>query len=228
MRVLGQKAPALFDQRSEELAYLANVLVSGCTLQQRRFRPIEAVDAVIATCSLGLGLVLESERPNKRETEPARGAAGALRRLSADGLFRLAWQRLYQDGSDAAAAAAVSILERAATEAGTDDRAALGRAARELRQARAARSPWRARTTLDALIGLVDGKELGALSGLMDECPSLRGGLDTADERGPKRGGPGAPRFIGTPAELARARELLAQLGDRAHHGPARPRSRRR
>ena len=45
---------AVYSRRTEELAYLANVLVAGCSFQSRRFRAVEAADAVLATCNLGL------------------------------------------------------------------------------------------------------------------------------------------------------------------------------
>src|SRR5439155_23623280 len=45
---------ASFFARSEEIAYLANVLAAGCSFELRRMRPIEARRAAIATASLGL------------------------------------------------------------------------------------------------------------------------------------------------------------------------------
>src|SRR5262249_33625684 len=49
-----EHAPSVYARRMEELGYLANVLMSGCRLDGRRFRPVEAADAVLATCNLGL------------------------------------------------------------------------------------------------------------------------------------------------------------------------------
>ena len=70
---------AAYARRSDELGYLANVLVAGCSFQSRRFRPVEATDAVLAVCNLGLenrphasGRVLPAGVP---------GGAGARHRL---------------------------------------------------------------------------------------------------------------------------------------------------
>ena len=224
MRLLSEDAPLLFDQRSEELAYLANVLVSGCTFQQRRLRPIEAVSAVIATCSLGLWLTMESSPPKEGGTEPVRQALGALRRLPADGLFRLAWRRTYHEATEAAVAAAVGVLERAGKGARGQDRAALERLGAELRAALAAGAPWRALGKLDGLGGIVEPAALDALSGLMDECPSLRGELAASGGPRSARGGEAAPRFIATPADLAAIGQLIARLtGEAPHKAAVRP-----
>jgi hypothetical protein len=85
LRTLSETAPALFAERSEELAYLSNVLVAGCTVEGRRLRPLEAVEHVIAAVSLGLWLV-----PDARAGSGA-SAATALERQPADVLLRRAF-----------------------------------------------------------------------------------------------------------------------------------------
>src|SRR6185436_13580254 len=54
LRVVVERDPGLYAHRSGELGYLANTLVSGCSLQGRAFTPQEASDAVLAACNLGL------------------------------------------------------------------------------------------------------------------------------------------------------------------------------
>jgi hypothetical protein len=85
---LSDDAPRDFYVRSEELAYLANVLAAGCSIDGRRLRPVEAVRAAIAACNLGLELVLGA-----RKSHDLDAAVDALRRHPADGLFRVAWSR---------------------------------------------------------------------------------------------------------------------------------------
>ena len=101
MRQLAEDDPARFDERTEELAYLVNVLVAGCSFRGRRLRPVEAAAAVIATCSEGLALALQAKSPRKAgaaTTTPTLDAAGAaLREHPADGLFRLAWRQIDTD-----------------------------------------------------------------------------------------------------------------------------------
>lgn len=44
----------LYLARSHELAFLANTLVAGCSIQSRSFTPQEASDAAVGICNLGL------------------------------------------------------------------------------------------------------------------------------------------------------------------------------
>jgi hypothetical protein len=87
LRQLATRAPELFSERSEELAYLGNVLLSGGSPDGRRLRPLEAVEQALSTVSRGLELACAAE---KRATSEA---AAVLERYPADGLFRLALQR---------------------------------------------------------------------------------------------------------------------------------------
>lgn len=88
MRTLAADAPAAFAERSEELSYLANVLAAGAATDKRRMRPVEAVQAAIATVSLGLDLALGRA--------PASHAAETLASRPADELFRLAFHALHE------------------------------------------------------------------------------------------------------------------------------------
>ena len=45
---------AVYAMRSQELAYLANTIVAGCSIQARPFTAQEASDAAVAICNLGL------------------------------------------------------------------------------------------------------------------------------------------------------------------------------
>src|SRR5262249_32223996 len=46
--------PLIYSTRTEELAYLANTLLAGCSIQERPFTEREASDAAMAICNLGL------------------------------------------------------------------------------------------------------------------------------------------------------------------------------
>jgi hypothetical protein len=88
MRLLREREPRLFAERSEQLAYLANVLIAGALFENRRVRPIEAVRVAIAICSRGLELCAGEVT--------ARGAAqawlAALLAHPSDGLFRIGFR----------------------------------------------------------------------------------------------------------------------------------------
>lgn len=93
LRELAQRDPARFFERSEELAYLSNVLVTGCTVDGQRLRPADAVEHVLTAVSVGLALAC-----NGRSRAPA-AAVAALTRYPVDGLFRWAIRRA-QGGPD--------------------------------------------------------------------------------------------------------------------------------
>jgi hypothetical protein len=84
---------SLYDRRLQEVSYLANVLIAGCALDGRAFRPLEATEASIATCSLGLDHLLASLPTSQRETQ----AVAALAHHDAVKLFRIGWHLLHQE-----------------------------------------------------------------------------------------------------------------------------------
>jgi hypothetical protein len=90
MRLLRERDPGLFAERGEELAYLANVLVAGAQIENRRVRPIEAVRAAIAICSRGLELCVAA--PGAKTPDEA--LLAALLAHPADGLFRIGFSAL--------------------------------------------------------------------------------------------------------------------------------------
>lgn len=101
MRLLKEKQPECFNERMEELAYLANVLVAGAKIENRRFRPSEAAEAVIATVTLGAELQAQSQGlPNTDSTSraTAEDLCEVLRTHAADLLFRKASSELAPRG----------------------------------------------------------------------------------------------------------------------------------
>lgn len=103
---LADEAPELFAERSEELAYLSNVLVAGCAVDGRRLRPLEAVELAIAAVSAGLWLACGA---------PAAAPADAARQLQShpcDVLLRLAFARAREPGLRAKPKSAAQDLAR--------------------------------------------------------------------------------------------------------------------
>lgn len=117
MRRLAEEDPAAVNERTEELAYLVNVLVAGCSFRGRRLRPVEAASAVIAACSEGLALAMAGPGKSAPLAAGARkgrsageeGAWQVLRDHPADGLFRLAWGQIDRDATLAAACTAQTV-----------------------------------------------------------------------------------------------------------------------
>jgi len=225
MAALRQDAPRVFAERSEELAYLANVLAAGCSFERRRFRPIEAIRAALSTCNLGLEIAVAPARRERRGDLHAR-AAEALAAHPADALFRAAWSQIHRDVISAAASVAVALLRGAAEAAGSVDGKALARAASRVQTATEKGEPWIAIGSLDAAEGLVDASTLDVVRSLMGECPCLN--ADAVGGRPPRED---ATRFIATLADVAEARDLLSRAqrsATRSDGDAPAPRPRRR
>jgi hypothetical protein len=213
LRRLAADEPRRFFERSEELAYLANVLVAGCAFQGRRFRPAEAVLAAVATTNLGLELA----------TGPAAGRDGldaAVRLLAEralDLLFRSAFRVLHVDVVTRAIRATTERLRAESTPTGGQTPAR----ARLLARLEASVAPP-PRSLLDDLTvdGAFEASELQVLAGLWDACPSLFGPL--ARDL-PSRSGPGAPSFISTRADLAAVGTFLDALARAPGSGRPKP-----
>jgi hypothetical protein len=195
---LRERDPALYAERLRELAYLANVLLAGCGLDGRRFRAVEAAEAVVATCSLGLDHLLEAE-PAGRRKERAGRAVAILASEGAVKLFLLGWNLLHHELAMRAARALLDALGRSQAEAGVARK--LAAAAAALREAVAAGKPWLARGKVALLSGAIDPPLLATLGAALDECPSA--GQQAED------GQPVRSRFI---ASLAELRELQAHI----------------
>lgn len=170
---LREERPELVGRRVRELGYLANTLVSGCRFRGRALRPVEAAEAALATCELGL-----LERLRAEGDAPA-SPGGALARHGLVRLFGVGWRVLHRQVQLPAARALdealASFLRR--TEAPLDDwtRGALAELRASLHRHLGEGAPWRARERLDLLGVVVDAELLEALQALLDELPSFEG-----------------------------------------------------
>ncbi len=81
---LRERHPAEYAQRLEEMGYLANVLVSGHEQRGRRLRPVDALEAALAACEIGLTQALGEPDLND--------AVALLRKTPLDRLFRKGWR----------------------------------------------------------------------------------------------------------------------------------------
>lgn len=182
MRRLAETNAAVFDARSEELAFLTNALMAGAGVEGRRFRPIEAVQAAIAVTNLGLELALST---------PVTLAAATERLLAtgADVLFRAGFGELTRLGARAA--------EVAASKAEPEIETRIRRAAE--REALHEATP--------ALIGLIERlgePSVAALEGLFDACPRRAGALASGKEAR------ASLRFLATRGDLRDALAFVA------------------
>jgi hypothetical protein len=111
---LAEQDAGLHAERARELGYLANVLLAGAGARGARLRPLDAAQATLATCNLGLERALADASSRAR---PETRAVRQVERLSCDVLFRVGWRLLHEQVSRPAAAAAERVARRAAGDA---------------------------------------------------------------------------------------------------------------
>jgi hypothetical protein len=210
--------PVAWSKRSEELAFLANALVAGCTLRSRAFTPKEASDAAAAVCNLGLENwpAAETEVPALRLENSDAGTE--VPALPDDflvvndliGAFQVGWTVLYED-------VCVHVSERLArvlAELPTTDpetRTSLNALRFELARSRRDGMPWRAGEALDALI-MLDKPAWAALVGLLAECPVLHAALDAVRTSSTRAIDPVAFEFISENRQIDAIREFMRML----------------
>jgi hypothetical protein len=155
---------ATYSRRTEELAYLANVLIAGCSIASRRFRAAEAADAVLATCNLGL----ENWPPPAGRANPSLPPAFLLRQ-DLVAVFRTGWSVLYERVCIDVAERLVQILAEVRSD-DDDLQDQLRELRRGLRRQIDAGTPWLERDNLD-VIAILDQPSWAVLLGLLAECP---------------------------------------------------------
>jgi hypothetical protein len=186
--------------RCHELAFLANTLLAGASVQSRPFTPQEASDAAASICNLGL------------ESWP--GAAMLPDAFLVDHdlvmAFEAGWSVLYQDVSLFVADRLVSTL--ADVHCGdVAIRRGLHTLQRTLVKQRAAGTPWLARDAADVLATL-DMTAWVSVRGLLDECPMVPAALTAVLERRTTPVSPTAFEFIATTAQIGDIRVFMATL----------------
>ena len=213
--------------RRRELAFLANTLLAGSSVQSRPFTPQEASDA--AACISNLGLECWPARLDHRSLgeggwpgETSQGASSSRELdmakppnafLVDHGLvtaFEVGWSVLYQDVSLFVADQLMSTLaDLHCVDA--DDRRGLRALQRKLEKQREAGTPWLARDAADVL-AILDMTAWISVLGLLDECPILPAALTAVLERRTTFVSPTAFEFISTTAQIADIRLFMRAL----------------
>ena len=185
-----------YSGRSRELAFLANALVAGCSLQARPFTAKEASDAAVAVCNLGL---------------EQRGPDDSLADHDFLASFQAGW-RVLHELSMFAAGRLVSILETIRC-ADVDTEMGLQVLRRTLARHRAAGTPWLARDALD-VIATLDVTAWAGLLGVLGECPVLPEALTATLEGRTGAVSATAFQFISTTGQVARVHAFMGKLLD--------------
>jgi Family of unknown function (DUF6178) len=203
--------------RSRELAFLANTLLAGSSVQSRPFTPQEASDAAACICNLGLEY-WSARRPgatphrasSPRELDTAMPPDAFLVDHDLVTAFEGGWSALYQDVSLFVADQLMSTLANLHCVDG-DTRQGLRALRRELEKQREAGTPWLARDAVDVL-AMLDMTAWTSLLGLLDECPILPAALTAILERRTTSVSPTAFDFISTTAQIGDIRLFMRTL----------------
>ena len=165
LEALARLQPGGHQQRMGELGYLANVLVAGCPLAGRRFRPAEAAEAALATCNLGLEHAL-----SHREAPPQK----VLADLGATRLFRVGWRLLYTRLSLPAGCHLQDLLSGWLEQEENRAEPFVGEIERihqRHEQSMVDGKPWKIHEHLGSIAAIMERPLLEAFQGALDHCP---------------------------------------------------------
>ncbi|WP_419657173.1 hypothetical protein Dvar_63110 [Desulfosarcina variabilis str. Montpellier] len=173
MRALRENGSASDDQRLAETTYLANVLIAGCPIYGRRFRPMEAAKAVMATCQLGAehvtGLCLTTV-----DDKDLANLTTLLVNTDMVRLFNCGWRILHERIGMPAARCLAELMRQVDDNLhGKRRRYELAVKRLSLNKKIRANRPWLFVPEIDDLLGEVDNAVLAQLSDLISEYPLL-------------------------------------------------------
>ena len=203
--------------RTRELAFLANTLVAGSSVQSRPFTPQEASDAAACICNLGLECwparwrgATSHGASSPREPHTATPPDAFLVDHDLVTAFEGGWLVLYQDVSlFVADQLMLTLADLHCVDA--DTRRGLRALRRKLETEREAGTPWLARNAADVL-SMLDMTAWISVLGLLDECPIVPAALTAILERRTTSVSPTAFEFISTTAQIGDIRLFMRAL----------------
>jgi hypothetical protein len=176
----------------EELAYLTNVIVAGCSVQGRPFTAREASDAAVSTCNLGL------------ENWPSHWSDRDL--VTA---FQIGWTILHRDVCMYVAQRLIDVLASLRCT-DRDIHLQLDALRRQLILRVRDLEPWRARNALDVIL-MLDAPAWAILLALIDECPVAHAAL-SASRKSTRTINPTEFEFISQNSQIDLIREFTSSL----------------
>ena len=196
MEFVFNRDPVSYAARTEEIAFLANTMMAGCSIQGRSLAAEEASNAAVATCNLGL--------------ETLAPGSGFLVEHDLIGVFQAGWTVLYNDVAMYAAERLADILKDVSCP---DREVQMGLRAlrREIVRHMRAGVPWRAREAMDVLASL-DLPAWAALLGLIDECPVLHAAVAASQDPTQRAVSASAFEFVSEPAQIIAVRAFMQSL----------------
>jgi hypothetical protein len=206
LQFTGDAGEAIYSVRAGELAFLANAILAGCSIQGRSFTSREASDAAAAVCNLGLenwprvwryGRVLPDD---------------FLVRQDLIGVFQVGWTVLHDEVTMYVARRLIDTL--------LDLRCRDREIQSELDELRLrltgqwrAGTPWQARDAMDVIM-ILDMPAWATLVGLVDECPVIHAAIDSWRGSRVRSVSASSFEFISENSQIAAVREFVQSLPD--------------
>jgi hypothetical protein len=189
-----------YSLRTQELTFLANILVAGCSVQSRPFTTREAFDAAVAICNLGL------------ENWPHVSEEGYLAGHDLTYVFQVGWTVLHKDVCIYATEQLLSTIGGLQCS-DREIQMSLHRLRREMTRYLEAGMPWRARDALD-VIAMLDMPAWAALLGLIAECPVMLANVSASDHSRLHSIDPTVFEFISENRHILAIRAFMQSLPD--------------
>jgi hypothetical protein len=189
---------AAYLARNQELTFLANALLAGCSVYTRSITIQEAWDVAVGVCNLGLDGVRTSD--------------AYLEEHDLIAAFEAGWRLLHEEVSlfvTDRLLAALAELRTVDDEVQRD----LDHLRRELKRERDAGTPWRAAESIE-VIAILDTPAWACLCGLLSECPVVPDALAALLDGRAKALSATAFACFTTRAQIDRVREFGGRLRD--------------
>lgn len=200
---------AAYDARARDLAFLTNVLMSGCALPSGPFTPERASAAAVSACNLGLEHWPDRWPPSMRgHAADSSMPDDFLVHHDLVTVFEVGWSILHEDVTQLVVQRLLVTIDALRC---TDAHAllALHALARQVRTHR--ETPWLASDALD-VVAILDMPAWTSLIGLFGECPVVPAALVATVEGRVGAIDAGAFDFIATTEQLEVIRTFLTRL----------------
>jgi hypothetical protein len=186
--------------RSQELAFLANAILAGTSVQDRPFTAQEASDGAVAVCNLGVQHMLA---PPPDDFLVAHDLVK---------VFQAGWRVLHVDVCRFAAQRLIEALN-GLRYSDREIQADLDTLSVELSRYLEWGEPWRSRKSFEVL-AILDLPAWAALLGLINEFPVMHASLSASMSAGKRSVDANAFEFISEKSQIVTVCEFLASLPD--------------
>jgi hypothetical protein len=215
MEFVRERDYAASSLRTEELAFLTNVLVAGCSLQARPLTTREACDAAAATCNLGLEnwpLQWLARSPSDLAVVEAATTLPEDFLVNHDlaTVFQVGWTVLHKRVSMFSAEQLLGTLANLRCS-DRETQWGLQVLRKEMTRHWRAGAPWRACNALDA-IAILDMPAWAALVGLIGEMPVMLANVSGSGASQPLSVSTSTFEFISENRQIASVHEFLQSL----------------